>query len=151
MTSKHHEGWTLWPNSRHANWNAVDTGPHRDLLGEVGAAVRAEGLKFGFYYSLMEWDRAYTNDTGTERWTVQDYTEHTMLPDLRDLVETYRTMAWSPTRPTCAPLASPNPWLHSIAPCRSASRCTMRFGAVLRGERERQREKFGYADVLGVR
>ena len=26
MTSKHHEGWTLWPNARHANWNAGDTG-----------------------------------------------------------------------------------------------------------------------------
>lgn len=143
MTSKHHEGWTLWPNSRHANWNAVDTGPHRDLLGEVGAAVRAEGLKFGFYYSLMEWDRAYTNDTGTEQWTVADYTEHTMLPDLRDLVETYRTMASSPTHPTFAPLASPCPGC--TAPCRSASRCTMRFA-----ERERDRER-NYADVRGVR
>ena len=33
-------GWTLWGNPRHANWNAVDTGPHRDLLQEVGDAVR---------------------------------------------------------------------------------------------------------------
>ena len=54
MTSKHHEGWTLWPNSRHANWNAMDTGPHRDLLQEVGDAVRAEGLKFGFCALLMD-------------------------------------------------------------------------------------------------
>ena len=29
MTSKHHEGWTLWGNARHANWNAVDTGIYK--------------------------------------------------------------------------------------------------------------------------
>ena len=26
----------------------------------MGDAVRAEGLRFGFYYSLMEWDRPHT-------------------------------------------------------------------------------------------
>jgi alpha-L-fucosidase len=83
MTSKHHEGWTLWGNSRHANWNAVDTGPHRDLLQEVGDAVRAEGMKFGFYYSLLEWDRQYTNDTGSSHFTVPSYINNTMIPDLK--------------------------------------------------------------------
>lgn len=147
MTSKHHEGWTLWPNSRHANWNAVDTGPHRDLLGEVGAAVRAEGLKFGFYYSLMEWDRAYTNDTGTEHWTVEDYTEHTMLPDLKDLVETYRTIASTSTHLISAPLVLPCPGC--TAPCRAI--CITRRCGLLR-EREREtRDKFRYAVVLWVR
>ena len=90
MTSKHHEGWTLWPNPRHANWNAMDTGPHRDLLQEVGDAVRAEGLRFGFYYSLLEWDRQYTNDTGTAHYRTDfDYVNRTMFPDLRDLVTRY--------------------------------------------------------------
>ncbi len=59
-TSKHHEGFALWP-SREASatwgrpWNAVEVGPKRDLLGELTTAVRAKGLKMGFYYSLYEW------------------------------------------------------------------------------------------------
>jgi hypothetical protein len=35
LTSKHHEGFTLWPSKTAFSWNAVDVGPHRDLLGEV--------------------------------------------------------------------------------------------------------------------
>lgn len=34
LTSKHHEGYTLWPSKYSWNWNAVDVGPRRDLLGE---------------------------------------------------------------------------------------------------------------------
>ena len=54
-TSKHHEGFCLWPSAESWNWNSVDVGPHRDLLGELTTAVRARGLKTGFYYSLYEW------------------------------------------------------------------------------------------------
>jgi hypothetical protein len=35
LTSKHHEGYTLWPSKTAFSWNAVDVGPHRDLLGEI--------------------------------------------------------------------------------------------------------------------
>jgi hypothetical protein len=35
LTSKHHEGYTLWPSKTAFGWNAVDVGPHRDLLGET--------------------------------------------------------------------------------------------------------------------
>lgn len=33
LTSKHHEGYTLWPSTYTFSWNAMDVGPHRDLLG----------------------------------------------------------------------------------------------------------------------
>lgn len=50
MVTKHHDGFCLWPsaveNPKRAGW----TSP-RDLVGELAAAVRAEGLKFGVYYS----------------------------------------------------------------------------------------------------
>ena len=35
LTSKHHEGFTMWPSSYSWNWNAGDVGPKRDLVGEV--------------------------------------------------------------------------------------------------------------------
>ena len=60
LTSKHHDGFTLWPNEN-ANktwgfkWNAVDVGPKRDLLGDLFKAVRKTSVRAGMYYSLYEW------------------------------------------------------------------------------------------------
>ena len=34
LTSKHHEGWTNWRSNVSWNWNSVDDGPHRDLVGK---------------------------------------------------------------------------------------------------------------------
>ena len=55
LTSKHHEGFTLWPSAQSWNWNSVDVGPHRDLCGDLSTAVKSKGLHMGFYYSLYEW------------------------------------------------------------------------------------------------
>lgn len=44
LTSKHHEGFTLWPSEQSWNWNSVDIGPHRDLCGDLSKAVKAKGL-----------------------------------------------------------------------------------------------------------
>lgn len=41
LTAKHHEGFTNWGSPFSWNWNSVDIGPHRDLVGELGAAVRS--------------------------------------------------------------------------------------------------------------
>jgi alpha-L-fucosidase len=60
LTSKHHEGFTLW-HSAEANrswgraWNSVDIGPKRDLLLDLTEAGRRKGLQMGIYYSLYEW------------------------------------------------------------------------------------------------
>lgn len=32
LTSKHHEGYTLWPSKYSFSWNAKDVGPQRDLI-----------------------------------------------------------------------------------------------------------------------
>ena len=60
LTSKHHEGFALWPSKEASAtwgrpWNAVEIGPKRDLLGDLTDAVRRKGLRMGFYYSLYEW------------------------------------------------------------------------------------------------
>lgn len=54
MTTKHHEGFCLF-NSELTDYNAVKRGPQRDLVAEYVEAARDEGLKVGFYYSLMDW------------------------------------------------------------------------------------------------
>jgi alpha-L-fucosidase len=88
-TSKHHEGFCLWPNED-ANrtwgrpWNATVIGPKRDLLGDLGNAVRKRGLKFGFYYSLYEWfNPLWLRDRAA-------YVSQHMHPQFKDVVSRYK-------------------------------------------------------------
>lgn len=60
LTSKHHDGYCLWPNKEASKsygtpWNSMETGPKRDLVGDLTKAVRAQGLKMGLYYSIWDW------------------------------------------------------------------------------------------------
>ena len=83
LTSKHHEGFTLWPSAQSWNWNAMDVGPHRDLAGDLSKAVKARNLRMGFYYSLYEWfNPVYKAD-------VNKYVAERMLPQMKDLVTRY--------------------------------------------------------------
>jgi alpha-L-fucosidase len=54
MTSKHHEGFCNF-DSKLTDYCATKQGPGRDVAGEYVEAARAEGLRVGFYYSLMDW------------------------------------------------------------------------------------------------
>jgi alpha-L-fucosidase len=54
MTSKHHEGFCNF-DAKLTDYCAVKQGPRRDLVREYVEAARAEGLRCGFYYSLMDW------------------------------------------------------------------------------------------------
>src|SRR5215831_4827563 len=56
MTTKHHEGFCLF-DTKTTNYCAPKQGPGRDLVKEYVEAARAEGLRVGFYYSLMDWHR----------------------------------------------------------------------------------------------
>ena len=60
LTSKHHDGFCLWPNREASEsfgmkWNSAEIGPKRDLVGELSGAVRAQGMKMGIYYSIWDW------------------------------------------------------------------------------------------------
>lgn len=62
ITSKHHEGFCLF-DSKYTDYKATNTAIGRDLLREWVEAFRAEGLKVGFYYSLLDWHHPdYTID-----------------------------------------------------------------------------------------
>jgi len=54
VTSKHHEGFCLW-DSKLTDYKATNTPAKRDLLRPMVEAFRAEGLKIGFYHSLIDW------------------------------------------------------------------------------------------------
>lgn len=63
ITAKHHEGFCLW-DSKYTDYKAPNIPFGRDILKEYVEAFRAEGLKVGFYYSLIDWHHPdYTIDS----------------------------------------------------------------------------------------
>jgi alpha-L-fucosidase len=54
LTAKHHEGFCLW-DSAYTDYKATNTPCGKDLLTPFVEAFRAEGLKVGLYYSLLDW------------------------------------------------------------------------------------------------
>jgi len=54
MTTKHHEGFCHF-NTKLTDYCAPKQAAGRDLVAEYIEAAQAEGLKYGFYYSLMDW------------------------------------------------------------------------------------------------
>lgn len=89
LTSKHHEGYALWPSAEASRtwgrpWNAVEIGPKRDLLGDLAKATRAQGLKFGFYYSLYEWFNPLWKSDRTR------FVNEHMMPQFKDVVTRYQ-------------------------------------------------------------
>ncbi|MBR7120421.1 MAG: alpha-L-fucosidase [Lentisphaeria bacterium] len=54
LTTRHHDGFALW-DSEINEFNAAKTGPCRDLIKPYVEALRAEGIKVGFYYSPASW------------------------------------------------------------------------------------------------
>jgi alpha-L-fucosidase len=54
ITTKHHDGFCLW-DSALTDYKAPNTPAGRDLLRPFVDAFRAEGLRIGFYHSLIDW------------------------------------------------------------------------------------------------
>lgn len=87
MTTKHHEGFCLF-DSKLTDYCAPRQGPGRDLVREYVDAARAEGLRVGFYYSLMDWhhpDWLRVKDDAAARQRFVDYTHG----QIRELLTNY--------------------------------------------------------------
>lgn len=72
-TTKHHDGVALWEAPGTGARTTVHRGPARDLVGAVADAVRAEGLRFGVYYS------------GGLDWSITNLAPHTRSAEVRSL------------------------------------------------------------------
>ncbi|MGY8823909.1 MAG: alpha-L-fucosidase [Candidatus Latescibacterota bacterium] len=103
LTSKHHDGYCLWPTKSpyKKNWNSSAIGPGRDLVGELSSAVRANGLKMGLYYSIIEWESIWTHRVPSgyyvdkalvDKYRIPEdqYVDQHLMPQLRELVEAYQ-------------------------------------------------------------
>ncbi|XP_020804630.1 putative alpha-L-fucosidase [Drosophila serrata] len=90
LTSKHHDGFTLWPSKSSFGWNSMDVGPKRDIIKELAAAVRKESdLKFGLYYSLFEWFNPLWTDDKLHLLMQQHFVDRKVRPEQMELVQQY--------------------------------------------------------------
>jgi len=72
-TAVHHDGFALW-DSKVNRYNAKQMGPRRDLIGDLGQAVRKQGLKFGVshhgieHFTFIQPTKGLTNDLYDPAW-----------------------------------------------------------------------------------
>jgi len=85
LTSKHHDGYALWPSAYSPSWNSQVLGAHRDLAGDLIEAVRKQGLHMGYYYSLLEWANPLYSKESIGRWVTE--MNH---PQMKELVTRYK-------------------------------------------------------------
>jgi alpha-L-fucosidase len=89
-TAMHHERFAMWDSDEPASlggagtWNAAKMGPMRDIVGELGAAVKAQGMKFGVNnHFLYAYSFVYCGADGTTPGNVGPNTPAT-VSDLYD-------------------------------------------------------------------
>ncbi|MEI8226023.1 MAG: alpha-L-fucosidase [Bacteroidota bacterium] len=84
LTAKHHEGFCLF-DSKFTDYKSTNTPYGKDLIKEYVEAFRAEGLKVGFYYSLIDWHHPdYTIDSNHPQRQTSD-TAYARLNKGRDM------------------------------------------------------------------
>ncbi len=82
ITTKHHDGFCLW-DTKHTDYNVMYTAWGKDLIKPMVEAFRAEGIRVGFYYSLIDWHHPeYTTD---HKHPLRDDKEYAALDKKRDM------------------------------------------------------------------
>ncbi len=54
LTTKHHDGFCLW-DTKYPDFNIMHTPFHRDVVGELSAACKRQGVVFCTYHSICDW------------------------------------------------------------------------------------------------
>jgi len=97
ITSKHHDGFGLW-DSEVSEYDIMDTSPFgRDILGELADAARRQGIRLGFYHSIMDWHHPDAQAPHFPTYNTRErsnpnfprFVEEYLKPQVRELVENY--------------------------------------------------------------
>jgi alpha-L-fucosidase len=67
IVAKHHDGFCLWPTA-YSSYNIAHTPFKRDIVGELAAACKRQGLAFCIYFTVLDWHDP-------------DYPQHRMAPN----------------------------------------------------------------------
>ena len=95
ITSRHHDGFSMWPTKADDGYNIANTPFKRDVLGELAEACHEKGLQINFYYSLMDWHRkdypagsSCRLVTGEQKGDYESYKKF-MLAQIGELIDSY--------------------------------------------------------------
>jgi alpha-L-fucosidase len=100
ITAKHHDGFALFPSAA-SKWSIVDASPwKKDLIGPLATAARAQGLKFGLYYSqAQDWSHPGGAKAGLpdgEGWdpahkgSFDQYLDAVAVPQVTEILTNYQ-------------------------------------------------------------
>jgi len=97
ITSKHHDGFSMW-DSDVSNYDVMDATPFgRDILRELADAAAEQGIRLGFYHSIMDWHHPDAqaphyptyNTSEKSNPNFQRYVDNYLKPQVRELVTKY--------------------------------------------------------------
>jgi alpha-L-fucosidase len=97
--AEHHDGFAMYDCSL-SRWNSVKMGPKRDIVGELAAAVRKEGMVFGLsshraeHWFFMNGGRSFKSDMQDPQYE-DFYGPAWAYPDVQDS-EAWRSLDWIP-------------------------------------------------------
>jgi alpha-L-fucosidase len=99
ITSKHHDGFALFPSDA-STWDIADASPYgKDLIGPLAEAARSKGLRFGLYYSQAQ---DWTNPGGAKARNLgqgwdpaqygdfDKYIDDVAVPQVREILTRYK-------------------------------------------------------------
>jgi len=100
ITSKHHDGFALFPSDV-TDWDIADASPYgKDLIGPLADAARDEGLHIGFYYShAQDWvnpggaKRGFEEGDGWDEMQKGDYDaylDNIAAPQVKEILTRYK-------------------------------------------------------------
>jgi alpha-L-fucosidase len=111
-TAQHHDRFAMWDSAEPASvgsagkWNAMQMGPKRDVVGELAAAVRGQGMKFGVSNHIMYgYSFVYCGAGGTTPGNVGPNTP----ASVSDLYDPKYADFYGPPNPGCGALAADSP------------------------------------------
>ena len=93
ITSKHHDGFCLF-DSELTDYDIASTPFERDIMAEMAEACREEGLRLGWYHSIMDWHhpdylpRRTWEERSAEGASFERYVEH-LQGHVRELLTNY--------------------------------------------------------------
>ena len=100
VTSKHHDGFALW-DSEVSKYDVMDFAPYKkDILKGLADACKKYNIKFGLYYSIMDWHHPkaqsinephYWNFDGENKSNplFPEYFEGYLKPQIKELITNY--------------------------------------------------------------
>ena len=95
ITSKHHDGFTLF-GSKASKWNIVEATPYgKDLLKPLAEACHKQGIRLGFYYSqAQDWNNVGGAASGgnwdkAQDGSMDEYIDKVAVPQVKEILSNY--------------------------------------------------------------